>query len=176
MSIQCQNQIMYQEGSHMCFTRMPTANRLDAISEPRPPSIAPVGAGQLVAILYSLPLLPNVQGGRPQRSGAIHGSPNSRGAGHSIYRSLLASRSDSSRVRMSPSRTGPLTFLMIRRFWSSKNFTRTWVTCPLDPVRPMTFITIASFTCVSMVRQQRCRQQAGGVREQQDSHAPCTNL
>lgn len=29
------------------------------------------------------------------------------------HRSLLASRSDSSRVRRSPSRTGPLTFLMI---------------------------------------------------------------
>ena len=29
----------------------------------------------------------------------------------------------------SPSRTGPLTLRMIRRFWSSRNFTRTWVTC-----------------------------------------------
>ncbi|KAG6553091.1 hypothetical protein Mapa_005428 [Marchantia paleacea] len=109
-------------------------------------------------------------------SGAILGSPNGRSAGHSIYRSLLASRSDSSRVRMSPSRTGPLTFLMMRRFWSSKNFTRTWVTCPLDPVRPITFITIASFTWVSMVQQQRSRRQAGGDREQQDGDAPCTNL
>ena len=30
--------------------------------------------------------------------------------------------------------TGPLTFLMMKRFWSSRNFTLTWVTCPLDPV------------------------------------------
>jgi hypothetical protein len=27
-----------------------------------------------------------------------------------------------------PSRTGPLTLRMIKRFWSSKNLTRTWVT------------------------------------------------
>ena len=61
------------------------------------------------------------------------------------YRSLLASRSDSRRVRISPSLTGPLTLRMMRRFWSSRNLTRTWVTCPRDPVLPMTLTTIASF-------------------------------
>jgi hypothetical protein len=30
---------------------------------------------------------------------------------------------------MSPSRTGPFTLRIIWRFWSSRNFTRTWVTC-----------------------------------------------
>ena len=30
---------------------------------------------------------------------------------------------------MSPSRTGPFTLRMINRFWSSRNLTRTWVTC-----------------------------------------------
>ena len=30
---------------------------------------------------------------------------------------------------MSPSRTGPFTLRMIWRFWSSRNLTRTWVTC-----------------------------------------------
>ena len=29
----------------------------------------------------------------------------------------------------SPSRTGPFTLRMMRRFWSSRNLTRTWVTC-----------------------------------------------
>ena len=33
------------------------------------------------------------------------------------------------RRRCSPSRTGPLTLRMIRRFWSSRNLTRTCVTC-----------------------------------------------
>lgn len=61
------------------------------------------------------------------------------------YRSLLASRSDSRRVRISPSLTGPFTLRMMRRFWSSRNLTRTWVTCPRDPVLPMTLTTIASF-------------------------------
>lgn len=60
------------------------------------------------------------------------------------YLNLRASRSDSMRVRMSPSRTGPLTLRMMRRFWSSRNLTRTWVTCPRDPVLPMTFMTMAS--------------------------------
>ena len=41
------------------------------------------------------------------------------------YLSLLASRSDSSKVKMSPSRTGPLTLRMMDRFVSSKNSTRT---------------------------------------------------
>ena len=43
------------------------------------------------------------------------------------YLSLLASLSDSSRVRMSPSLTGPFTFLMIDLFCSPKNSTLTWV-------------------------------------------------
>lgn len=58
------------------------------------------------------------------------------------YRNLLASRSDSRRVRMSPSRTGPLTLRMMRRFWSSKNLTRTCVTCPRDPVREGDILTL----------------------------------
>ncbi|KAJ6756213.1 hypothetical protein OIU79_028589 [Salix purpurea] len=58
-------------------------------------------------------------------------------------RSLLASLSDSSKVRTSPSLTGPFTFLMMNRFGSSRNLTRTCVTCPLDPVLPIIFITTA---------------------------------
>ena len=61
-------------------------------------------------------------------------------------RNLLASLSDSSRARMSPSLTGPLTFLVICRLLSSINCTLTWVTCPLDPVLPIIFITVAYFT------------------------------
>lgn len=41
------------------------------------------------------------------------------------YLSRRASLSDSSKVRMSPSRTGPLTFLIMDRLLSSKNSTRT---------------------------------------------------
>ena len=59
----------------------------------------------------------------------------------------------------SPSRTGPLTFLMIRRIWSSRNLTLTWVTWPLLPVRPMTFTTMASFTGVS------CKNKRGKKRK-----------
>lgn len=52
---------------------------------------------------------------------------------------------------MSPSRTGPLTFLMMERlFWSLMNSTRTWVHCPWDPVRPMTLVTRARVS-LSMV-------------------------
>merc|ERR1711978_73158 len=58
--------------------------------------------------------------------------------------SLLASRSDSSNVKMSPSLTGPLTLRMIDRLVSSKNSTRTCVHCPWDPVRPKTLVTFAS--------------------------------
>ena len=67
------------------------------------------------------------------------------------YLSLLASLSDSRRVRMSPSRTGPLTFLMIWRFCSPKNSTRTWVHCPWDPVRPRILMTRAKVTDLSML-------------------------
>ena len=66
-------------------------------------------------------------------------------------RNLLASLSDSSKVRMSPSLTGPLTFLIMNRFWSSRNLTLTWVTWPLDPVRPITFTTTACFTWDSIL-------------------------
>lgn len=63
-----------------------------------------------------------------------------------IYRSRLASRSDSSRQRISSSRTGPFTFRMIDRVWSSMNSTRTWVTPPREPVRPRTRVTLTSLT------------------------------
>ena len=56
------------------------------------------------------------------------------------YLNLLASLSDSSRVRMSPSRTGPFTLRMIERLESSRNSTRTWVHCPWEPVRPRTLV------------------------------------
>ncbi|KYN17281.1 hypothetical protein ALC57_10501, partial [Trachymyrmex cornetzi] len=69
----------------------------------------------------------------------------------SRYRSLLASRSDSSKVRRSPSRTGPFTFLMICRFCSPRNSTFTWVHCPCEPVRPRTLITRAKTTGLSMI-------------------------
>ena len=49
-----------------------------------------------------------------------------------------ASRSLSSRARMSFSFTGPLTFRMSCRCESSKNSTRTWVTPPREPVLPRT--------------------------------------
>lgn len=60
-----------------------------------------------------------------------------------IHLSLLASLSDSRRVRMSPSRTGPLTFLIIDRLESSRKSTLTWVHCPWEPVRPNSFVTLA---------------------------------
>ena len=69
------------------------------------------------------------------------------------HRSLLASLSDSSRVRISPSLTGPFTFLMMNLFWSSRNLTRTWVTWPLDPVLPITFTTTACFTWDSILHK-----------------------
>ena len=55
-----------------------------------------------------------------------------------VYLNRLASRSHSSRVRISPCLTGPLTFLTIVRSLSSKNSTRTWHTFPVLPVRPNT--------------------------------------
>lgn len=66
------------------------------------------------------------------------------------YRSLLASLSDSSKVRRSPSRTGPFTFLIICRFCSPRNSTFTCVHCPCEPVRPNTLITRANTTGLSM--------------------------
>merc|ERR1719258_569686 len=64
--------------------------------------------------------------------------------GHHAYLSLLASRSDSSKQRMSSSRTGPLTLRIMLRVVSSMNSTRTWVTPPREPVRPRTLTTLAS--------------------------------
>ena len=49
-----------------------------------------------------------------------------------------ASRSLSSRARISFSFTGPLTFRISCRCESSKNSTRTWVTPPREPVLPRT--------------------------------------
>lgn len=66
------------------------------------------------------------------------------------YRNLLASRSDSNKVRISPSRTGPFTFLMMERVASFKNSTFTCVHCPWDPVRPSTLITRAKMTGLSI--------------------------
>lgn len=60
-----------------------------------------------------------------------------------IYRRRLASRSDSRRVNTSPSRTGPFTLRIMLRWVSSRNSTRTWVTCPRDPVRPRILVTFA---------------------------------
>ena len=71
-----------------------------------------------------------------------------------LHRSLLASLSDSKRVRMSPSRTGPLTLRMICRFCSPMNSTLTWVHWPWLPVRPRTLMTRALMTCLSMLITQ----------------------
>lgn len=73
----------------------------------------------------------------------------------SNQRNLRASLSDSSRVRTSPSLTGPLTFLIMKRFWSSINLTLTWVTWPRDPVLPMTFTTIACLICDSILYKRK---------------------
>jgi len=62
----------------------------------------------------------------------------------SFYLSLLASRSDSSKHKMSFSRTGPLTLRMIERVVSSMNSTRTCVTPPREPVLPRTRVTLTS--------------------------------
>ena len=55
-----------------------------------------------------------------------------------FYLNRLASRSHSSKHKMSPSRTGPFTFRIMERFGSSMNSTRTRVTLPVFPVRPST--------------------------------------
>lgn len=59
-----------------------------------------------------------------------------------FYRNRRASRSDSMSAKMSPSRTGPLTLRIIRRFWSSKNLTRTWVTCNMGITTQHQYCTI----------------------------------
>ena len=54
------------------------------------------------------------------------------------YLSRRASRSHSSKVRMSPCRMGPFTLRTMVRSLSSRNSTRTCVTPPVVPVRPST--------------------------------------
>ena len=51
-----------------------------------------------------------------------------------------------------PTRTGPFTFLMIRRVWSSRNLTRTWVTC--IHIRSVCFRVPGCFA--RRRRQQKC--------------------
>lgn len=88
------------------------------------------------------------------------------------HRNLLASRSDSNKVRRSPSRTGPLTFLMICRFSSPRNSTLTWVHWPWEPVRPRTLITRAKttgFSILSLHVQQLHERAAEG--NERDPHA-----
>uniref|UniRef100_A0A452GSZ5 Uncharacterized protein n=1 Tax=Gopherus agassizii TaxID=38772 RepID=A0A452GSZ5_9SAUR len=63
---------------------------------------------------------------------------------HADQRNRLAARSDSSNVRTSPSRTGPVTFRMMDLLVSSMNSTRTWVHWPCEPVRSSTLGTRAS--------------------------------
>ena len=58
-----------------------------------------------------------------------------------FYLKRLASRSHSSKHKISPSRHGPLTLRMMERFKSSRKVTRTWVTLPVLPVLPRTLST-----------------------------------
>lgn len=67
-----------------------------------------------------------------------------------MFNRLFASSGLTSKVRISPSRTGPLTLRIIERLVSSKKSTRTWVHCPCDPVRPRIFVTRASLIGLSM--------------------------
>ena len=95
--------------------------------------------------------------------------------GHHAYLSLLASRSDSSKQRMSSSRTvhvlvstpaivgislllfgipGPLTLRIMLRVVSSMNSTRTWVTPPREPIAcqtcpyPPNFFSLYRMQCI----------------------------
>ena len=61
------------------------------------------------------------------------------------YLKRLASRSHSSKHKISPSRHGPLTLRMILRLRSSRNVTRTCVTLPVLPVLPNTLSTCFVF-------------------------------
>jgi hypothetical protein len=75
---------------------------------------------------------------------------------HKIYLNRRASRSHSSKDKISPSRTGPLTLRTIDRPVvpppsASMNSTRTCVTLPVLPVRPRTRLTLASWTGWSCV-------------------------
>ena len=67
-----------------------------------------------------------------------------------IYLNRRASRSHSRRHKMSPSLTGPFTFLTIDLDGSSMNSARTCVTLPVFPVRPRTRFTLASLTGLSI--------------------------
>ena len=62
------------------------------------------------------------------------------------YLSFLASLSDSIKTKISPSLTGPLTFLIKVRDLSSINSTFTCVTPPRDPVLPIILETLANFS------------------------------
>ncbi|ELK31075.1 hypothetical protein MDA_GLEAN10003674 [Myotis davidii] len=78
------------------------------------------------ALTQGLPKPPSTSRGS-SRAGSV---PSSRYCTHQapVQRSLRASRSDSSRVSTSPSRTGPFTLRMMERLVSSMNSTRTYGT------------------------------------------------
>lgn len=65
------------------------------------------------------------------------------------YLNLLASRSDSSNVRMSPSRTGPLTLRIILRLVSSKNSTRTYTQQHIIRTTPLMQEIISQWNLIS---------------------------
>lgn len=54
---------------------------------------------------------------------------------------------------MSPSRTGPLTFRIILRLVLSRNSTRTCVTPPREPVRPIILVTFTFLTSSASCRK-----------------------
>ena len=63
---------------------------------------------------------------------------------------LLASLSDSNKVKISPCLTGPFTFLIIDLLDSSTNSTLTWEHWPWEPVRPRTWVTLAYLGAVDL--------------------------
>ena len=71
------------------------------------------------------------------------------------YRRRRASRSHSIREMTSPSRMGPLTFLMMERLGSSRNSTRTCVTLPVWPVRARVSHTVIRITYYSILANRR---------------------
>lgn len=62
-----------------------------------------------------------------RRKSRVHGMRG--GAACFMLRQAPPARHRVHNIAHSPSRTGPLTLRIIRRFWSSRNLTRTWVTC-----------------------------------------------
>ena len=79
-----------------------------------------------------------------------------------VRRSLRASRSDSSGVSTSPSRTGPFTFRMMERLVPSMNSTCTRVHCPCEPVLPNTLVTLASLMgCTRLMSVMAARRRSG---------------